>query len=286
MNVDVLDPVRCRLGEGPVWDAQRGCLFWVDSLAPALFRHDSARAAIDRWDLPGRSVGSLAVCDSGALLLAMDLGIYRFDPVDAALDCLAQPLAGREGVRFNDGKVDPYGNFVVGAMHEINAGSTDCALYRYRADHEIETLLQGFFCCNGPCFSADGETFYVAGRREGIIEVFDYADDASPRYRRDLPRLPDADGATLDADGFLWSAQWEAGCLLRIAPDGDIDHRIDLPGQVVSSLMFGGPELDLIYVTTLGCEYYGARPESARAGNTLVISDSGFHGLPEPVFRD
>ena len=94
----------------------------------------------------------------------------------------------------------------------------------------------------------------------------------------------DPDGATVDDAGYLWSAQWADGCILRISPEGVIDARIDFPGHVVTSVMFGGPDLDLIYVTTIGNEVQGAVPKSEDAGKLLVVEKSGYRGREEPRF--
>ena len=286
MAIRILTETRCGLGEGPLWDAARGYLYWVDSLAPALFRYRYTDGNLAHWPLAGNTIGSLAVCESGRLVLAMDRGFYRFDPADGSLEPLVEPLAANAGMRFNDGKVDHYGRFVTGAMNLDGSTQPRCALYRLDGDGQVVRLLDGFFCCNGPGFSVDGKTLYISGRREGLIEACDYREHGTPGETREFASAPNPDGATVDAEGYLWSAQWDAQCLLRFDPDGALDHRIDIPGQVVTSLMFGGPELDLIFVTTLGIEAWHTRPESPRAGATLVIANSGFRGRPEPTFRD
>ena len=158
-------------------------------------------------------------------------------------------------------------------------------MYRLDANFEVSEILDGFQCFNGPCFSADGAHLYVTGRKDGVIEVFDYGRGQVPRNPRRLIGGCNPDGATVDAEGFVWSAQWDDACLLRIAADGSVDARLEIPGQVVSSVMFGGADLDRIYVTTLGRANYGAEPRDAQAGMTLAIDDSGYHGRPEPRFK-
>jgi sugar lactone lactonase YvrE len=93
------------------------------------------------------------------------------------------------------------------------------------------------------------------------------------------------DGATVDAEGFVWSAQWDDACLLRIAPDGSVDTRLEIPGQVVSSVMFGGADLNSIFVTTIGDSVHGATPVGDAPGRVLVIEGSGFRGRAEPRFK-
>ncbi len=285
MKVTPLGDARCGLGEGPVWDVREQALYWVDSLAPAVYRYDYAKRRTESWPLPGASVGSLAPRDSGGLLVAMDSGLYFFDPLDASIATIALPLAGRDRQRLNDGKVDPHGAFVTGAMTIDLRERENCPMVRLRPDLEVERLLDGFACFNGPCFDPDGERLYVTGRVDGAIEVFEYTADRVPANGRVLIDGINPDGATVDAEGYLWSAQWDDACLLRIAPDGAIDRRLELPGQVVTSLSFGGPQLDRIFVTTLGTPAYGARPRHADAGRTLEVADSGFRGRPEPRFK-
>jgi L-arabinonolactonase len=285
MKTTALDAPPCGLGEGPLWDAESETLYWVDSLAPRLYRHDTRNDSTASFDLPGKTVGSLAVRAGGGLVLAMDQGFYLFDPDSGSCRVIALPLEGRVALRFNDGKVDPFGDFVAGAMNIDPLGEEDGAMYRLGADLAVSRVLDGFHCFNGPCFSADGRHLYVTGRDDGVIEVFDYGPGQAPRNPGRLLSGCNPDGATVDAEGYVWSAQWDDACLLRIAPDGVIDARLEIPGQVVSSLMFGGAGLDRIFVTTLGQSYYGAEPRSSAAGKILVIDDSGYRGRPEPRFK-
>jgi L-arabinonolactonase len=290
MEIRPLDDSRCHLGEGPLWDVAEQALYWVDSLAPALYRHDWASRQTRRWDLAGRSVSSLAVRRDGGLVLAMDQGLHAFDPETGTATLIAEPFAGRHLVRFNDGKVDPAGRFIAGGMHgAVGEGSGPepvCDMVSLAPDGSVRTLLGGFGCFNGPCFSPDGRTLYVAGRGDlFLIEAFAY-DVASGTLGEGHVLIEgiDPDGCTVDAEGFLWSAQFGAGEILRIAPDGRVVDRIALPGQVTASVMFGGPGLDLMFVTTLGRPFWGIEPKAPDAGAVFVISDSGFRGLPEPRF--
>ena len=285
MKVSVLDEARCHLGEGPVWDPSVEALYWVDSYGPTLYRNDFLSGRTRSWTLPGKAVGSLAPRERGGLILAMDQGLYAFDCEDASLELIVQVLDPDSGLRLNDGKVDPFGSFVTGAMNIDYRQAVNCAMYRLSPQLELSEILDGFVCFNGPCFSADGESLYVTGRDESVIEAFDYGAAQRPRNGRVLLADCNPDGATVDAEGFVWSAQWDDACILRIDPDGNIDRRIDFPGQVVSSVMFGGPELDLIYVTTTGGEVHGARPSANGAGRVLVVSGAGYRGRAEPLFK-
>lgn len=215
----------------------------------------------------------------------MDQGFYTFSTETAEVELIAQPLEGRDDLRFNDGKVDRFGSFVAGAMNRDHHKSENAAMYRLSPDLEVIEILDGFSCFNGPCFNEDASLLYVTGREEGIIEVFEYGEEQTPQHGAVLISQCNPDGATVDQDGCIWSAQWDSACILRVTPDGEIDTRISFPDHVVSSVMFGGPELDLIYVTTIGDEVQGAVPASSDAGKLLVVEGSGFRGREEYRFN-
>lgn len=285
MKISALNDIQCHLGEGPLWDVESQALYWVDSYGPCIYRFQNDTERLDQWPLPGKQVGSLALREQGGLILAMDQGFYAFDPDSGNLEVIARPLAGREHLRLNDGKVDPFGSFVAGAMNIDFNQHESCPMLRLSPRLEVSEILDGFDCFNGPCFSEDGELLYVTGRKQGVIEVFDYGAEQLPRNGRSLIENCNADGATVDAEGFIWSAQWDDECLLRIAPDGSIDTRLSIAGQVVSSVMFGGAGLDRIFVTTIGDGVHGASPVGVLPGRVLVIDGSGFYGRAEPRFK-
>jgi len=291
MNLEILDDTRCHLGEGPVWDVSEQALYWVDSLGPSVFRHDWATRTTRRWDLTGESIGSLAVRKSGGLILAMDTGFHIFDPLTGNTELIADPLAGLADSRFNDGKVDRAGRFVAGGVNGVAGSGQEpqpvCGMFRLDHDLTVNRVMDGFACFNGPCFSPDGKTLYVTGRGNmQHIEAFAYDPvKAIAGTGNVLIDGIDPDGATVDSEGFIWSAQWGEGCVLRISPEGEIDRKIDLPDHVVSSVMFGGPELGTLFITTLGKPHWGTTPRAPDAGAVFVIQDTGFRGLPERRFE-
>ena len=60
-----------------------------------------------------------------------------------------------------------------------------------------------------------------------------------------------ADGSTVDDEGCLWNAQLISGDLVRYAPDGRVERRIGMPVRNITSVMFGGDQLDEIFVTSM-----------------------------------
>jgi L-arabinonolactonase len=74
------------------------------------------------------------------------------------------------------------------------------------------------------------------------------------------------------------------GCLRRFAPDGTLDRTVELPVSYPSSVMFGGPALDVLYVTSISEPLNSRAPAEAEAGALLEIHGLGVKGLPESRF--
>ena len=70
---------------------------------------------------------------------------------------------------------------------------------------------------------------------------------------------------------------------MRFSHDGSIDRIVAMPLKLPGSVMFGGPQLDRLYVPTLSPAFLG-RPADPLDGSTFVIDGLGVQGLPEPRF--
>lgn len=92
------------------------------------------------------------------------------------------------------------------------------------------------------------------------------------------------DGATVDAEGFVWIAAFDGWRLLRFAPNGRLDRTLPAPVARPTSVQFGGDGLATLFVTSAR---FGQSEEAlARqpdAGHLFAL-DVGVSGLPEPRF--
>jgi sugar lactone lactonase YvrE len=156
----------------------------------------------------------------------------------------------------NDGKVDRQGRFVAGYM-DYEEREPICSLFRLDAGGAVAKLDEGIVRSNGPCWSRDGRTFHFADTWTGEIWAYDYdLDTGAVSNKRtfckvDRSRGGAADGATVDAEGCVWSALVYDGRLVRYTPDGKVDRIVEMPVKKVTSVMFGGPNLDVLYVTSM-----------------------------------
>lgn len=246
----VLD-AHARLGEGPVWDQERGQLVWVDIESGSLHRFNPATGASERQDV-GQPVGVVALCTDDALVLALRDGFGRLD--GGRLSMIAEVEADRPGNRMNDGKVDSAGRFWAGTM-ACDASHGAGSLYRLDPDRRVRTLLTGLTIANGLDWSPEDRTMYFIDSASGGVDAFAYEPgDGAIANRRRLIEIPRAlgvpDGMTVDAEGCLWVAIWGGGVVRRYTPDGVLSGEVSLPVSQVTSCAFGGKDLGDLYMTS------------------------------------
>ena len=277
-----------RLGEGPLWDPLEGVLYWVDSLGRVIHRYDPATGEVRHWGLPGE-IGSLALRAAGGAVLALDSGFHTFDFATGAATPIADPERDQPLTRFNDGKVDRQGRFLAGTMGRQIRDRPLGSLYRLDTDLSVERLEGDVIVSNGPCFSPDGRTFYFADSPRRAISAYDYdpATGAIANKRTLIDTVPldsAPDGATVDSEGYIWTALVGSGQIGRFAPDGRLDRLIEMPPTMPSSVMFGGAELDVLYVTSISDSGARKAENDPAAGGLFQIIGLGVKGLPEPRF--
>jgi sugar lactone lactonase YvrE len=282
--MEILDTPRARVGESPVWDETTGQIWWVDILAPCLHRTDPVTLRTETWPMP-EAVGSLALCRSGALLLALRSGVVRFDPRDGGMTKLASPEADRPHNRLNDGKASPCGRFLVGGMDDRPEKEGIAALWSIAGDGGVTKLVDGLFVSNGLAWSPDGRTLWHSDSRRSLIWTAPWDSTTGTIGERRLVASPAdetgrPDGAAMDAEGGYWSAGVSAGVLNRWLPDGTLDRSIPLPVAAPTMPCFGGPGLRTLYVTSL------QRPGAGPADGAMLRLDVGVAGAPVGRFAD
>jgi sugar lactone lactonase YvrE len=242
------------LGEGPVWDASRGLLVWVDILAGYVHALDPATGA-RTWFEAGDPVGAVGLTRSGGLVLALADGFALADHDGERLTRVPGFSVDGNTVRFNDGKPDPWGSFWAGTMAWDETGNPPGSLYRLAPDGTVTELFGEVGLSNGLDWSDDRRLFYYADSNSGRVDLFDTDQDTGALGgRRTFVTVPEADGIpdglTLDAEGCVWLAVWGSGELRRYTPGGRLDTVVRLPARQVTSAAFGGGDLGTLYITT------------------------------------
>lgn len=281
-----LSPQRQAHAEGVIWDDLMGVVRWTDIASSTIHDYDPATGVVREHRLPAR-VGCFALThEPGVLLLAMEKQLGRFDTRDGRLHVLDDIEADLPGTRTNDGRCDRGGNFIFGTLNERGPEQI-ASFWRYTKNGQLGRLaLPKAAITNSICFSPDGETMYFTDSPTARIMACDYDADTGEVDRirgfADIEAGHEPDGSTIDAEGFLWNAQWGASRVVRYAPDGRIDAIIPLPARQPSCVSFAGADLAQMVITSAhkGIDADIVRDEPLN-GAIFIGNPPRGRGLPE-----
>lgn len=261
------------LAEGGRW--VDGRYVYVDILSGRLFElEDRTRAAPRQLAQLNVPLGAVApVADRpGTWIAAAGTGIALLT-ADGAQEWLDRPedrtpVAGR----MNDGAADPAGRFWAGSMaYDATRGAG--SLYRTDPDGTVTRVLDGLTIANGPAFTADGTTMYLADTAVGTIlrcrvdPVSGELSDRLDTFARFRDGEGSPDGMTVDAEGCLWVAVWGAGAVRRYHPDGRLLRSVTVPAPHPTSVCLH-PDDERLFVTTAR---YGVKRPTETSGAVLGL---------------
>jgi sugar lactone lactonase YvrE len=288
MKIERVDTQRCGLGEGALWDAAGRALYFLDIFGRKVFRHDPASVTTQSWETPGH-VGALALREAGGAVLALTDSLFTLDFASGTCAKIAGPAFDNPRVTINDGAADRRGRLVFGGC---SAGLEDPqpigGLYSLDAEHRISQLDSGIHQSNSHCFSPDGRILYCSDSFTFTTYAYDYELETGRVSRRRVFANTEAlggrpDGSAVDVDGRVWMALFEGAKVAAFRPDGKLESVIDMPVRLVSSVAFGGPNLDVLYVTTIDPTQFD-RPQEEGSGHLYAVDGLGCRGTPEPRY--
>lgn len=273
-----------RLGEGPVWDAARKRLLWVDILAGTVLvgRLSSGRITVtERLPFEGM-VGAVTVADDGTLLVAAQerLVAVRLDGTRSAGPRIVPEGAER---RCNDGSTDPAGRFVVGTLSLAGGASETEVLVRLEHDGRLTELDDDLTLSNGLAWSVDGRRMYSVDTLRRTVHVRDYeASTGAVGPRQVFVQLDDGhpDGCAVDEQDHLWLAVWGKGEVRRYDPAGAVVETVHVPAPHTSCVTFAGDDLDELVVTTATAELSDQQRRAFPDSGRLFTFRAGVRGHP------
>ena len=285
-----------KLGEGIFWCAEEQVIYWVDIAMPSfLQRYNPVTAEHKTWAMP-EMITALAKRKDGTLFVTSHHGLNFFDPQSETLTQVATPEAHLPLNRANDGSSDPRGRFWYGSMtnniaddgSDLPIPSSTGTLYRVEPDLKVVAMDGPVGISNGTCFSPEGSILYFADTMAETIYAYDLdldsGDISNKRVFSNLKGHGYPDGSTVDAEGYVWNARWEAACVIRFSPDGEIDRIVNIPASRVTCCAFGGANLDELYVTTSRMNVDPSEIEKHPQAGGLFALTPGVLGLPRPIF--
>ena len=238
----------CRLAEGPLWHPEQARLYWTDipdgkiyGYHPALGKHECYYS--------GKPVGGFTFNRNASMVLfrMKDVCWIDFHKNIRAVQRVALP--GMQ--RFNDVIAAPDGSVFAGT---VGCTEKSGGLYHFKTDGTVCRIFSGTGCANGMGFSPDQAIFYWTCSTTRKIYAYEYKDGqvrvASNRVIYHAPPeegIPD--GMAVDREGNIWSARWDGFQLIKISPSGEKLDSFSLPRARITSVCFGGPQLDRFYIT-------------------------------------
>jgi L-arabinonolactonase len=269
---------RDQLGEGPWWSVDDQYLYWVD-IKGCLIRGARLDGSQEIEVSTPSEIGFVVPDKDRNLILGLRNGIFRREARTDRFELLTDPGHDAALQRINDGKTDRRGRVWFGTMHDQE---TEPVSDLYRLAHgESTSMASGIITSNGLGWSPDEAVMYYTDSLTRTITAYDFdAEEGTISESRTFVTDGPAwvpDGLTVDAEGYVWSAKWGGGRVIRYAPDGSIAQVIHLPVSRPTSCMFVGSDLRTLAVTS-------AQPapglNEPLAGAVFLI-DVGIAGLPE-----
>ncbi|HMV83721.1 MAG TPA: SMP-30/gluconolactonase/LRE family protein [Blastocatellia bacterium] len=288
LEAELMLDAKVLLGEGPWWNAATQQLYWVDIEGCALHVFDPATRA-DRKIEVGQMVGAVVGGKPGSVVLALQHGFHSLDLETERLTLLVDPEADLPENRFNDGKCDSRGRFWAGTTR-INHDEQVGSLYRLDADLTVHRELSDVWISNGLAWTSDDRTMFFIDSPTRQIVAFDFdAEAGSLSNKRLVIEIPEGDGfpdgMTIDEEGMLWIALWDGWRVIRVNPAaGAIINEIRLPVARPTSCVFGGANLDELYITSASTRMPAEELAKQPLAGGLFHCQPGVRGLPMTAF--
>ncbi len=252
--VELLLDAGAIVAESPSWDAKNKLLYWVDIDGKKVHIYDPLKNE-DKAINTDQYVGCIAPKKSGGAILGMHHGIYFLDIEREEFTFVHDPESDKMGTRFNDGKCDAYGRFWAGTM-DLKESEPLGALYKMDKDRSVTKMIDKVTISNGIAWSPDNSIMYYIDTKTKSVFSFDYdLKTGSISNRRVAVEIPDGqgspDGMTSDSEGMIWVAHWGGWRISRWDPrNGKLIEVVNVPVERVTSCVFGGDDLDELYITT------------------------------------
>jgi len=284
------------LGEGPVWDERTGVLYWLDGLGCKWFRR-ARDGSIRQFTTPS-PIGSMALQGDGLrAIVGLRDGVYILDLATGALSPYVNPEAGLSGNRFNDGKADPAGRYLIGTMSEsandgATRGSRAGALYSIERDGAFRKLRGDVGISNGLAWNSARNMLYYVDSAAGCVFGYNYdVKSGNIAGERICVRIPEdegiPDGMAIDVDDHLWIAQWGGWCVSCYDPaTGERLARIDVPVKHVTCCAFGGEHMNELFITTSTNGVEGVEWLRQPLAGSLFVADPGVKGTVSFRYRE
>lgn len=289
------------LGEGPHWDSETQCLYLVDIFKKSLHKYvpSTGHHAQITFDKPTSIIIPVrGKTDQFIVTLERDLVLVTWDGVSEKPSKVEKitDVDGNTENRINDGKCDPSGRLWMGTMgpehvigHYLEGRGT---LFSYSSG-KLTPHISNIGISNGLAWNTQLKKMYYIDSLAYRVDAFDYEHTTGVITNRTtvfdfkvngIDGLPD--GMTIDVDGNLWVAVFNGYKVIKIDPrkPNTLLETVELPAKQVTSVAWGGENLDILYVTSGSFAVDGLELLPPNHGATFKVTGLGTKGLPATDF--
>ena len=250
--VECLSDTRDKLGESPIWVEEESSIYWVDIKRFLIHKLDTKNNHKTSWKF-NEAIGCIAYIKMNLFIAGTQFG-FKFANLETnKLIPIVDPEPDYKNNRFNDGKCDNKGRFYAGSMNDVDNEPTGSFYILYN-DLTYKKIDEGYEITNGPAFSYDGKKIYFTDTRKGEIYVSDLNEDGTLIEKKLFISIPTnegkPDGMTIDQEGCIWVALFGGSCINRYNQQGVKIDTIQMPVSCITSCVFGGKNLDILFITT------------------------------------
>lgn len=275
--------VHNKLGEGVIWDDSAQCLWWTDILSKKMYRWQFGHAA-EAFDTPFQLCSFGLTPIENKFIVAFDFGFAFYEPLSGKVEKICDVEAQNSANRMNDGRVDRQGYFWAGSMRASGVGKLG-ALYSL-SNLQSVCHLEDIEISNSLCWSLDGTRIYHADsptqkiRMASVDPLNGLPGSWKTFVQTDKGAYPD--GACIDSEDHLWSAQWGSHKIKRYNPLGEQVFEFELPCEQPSCITFGGPQMQHIFVTS-AWDGLAKQPNKDSPDGNVFILKSNVKGIAESI---
>ncbi|MDC7998322.1 SMP-30/gluconolactonase/LRE family protein [Gilvibacter sediminis] len=279
---------KSELGEGPVWNAKTQELYWVDILNKELHIFSPDTQEDSALKVPSR-IGTVVPYSPRQAVVALEDGIYKINLQSGDLELLSDVEKEETKNRFNDGKCDPAGNLWVGSMN-LAENEASGNLYKIQPDGTTTKMLDSITISNGIVWDRRATTMYYIDTPTGVIRAFDYdKNTASISNERVVVKVDPADGfpdgMAIDENNNLWVGLWNGNAVVQYnSKTGEMMQKVEVPAHNVTAAAFGGPDLDILYITSARVDMTDEELEKYPLAGSVFSYKPGVKGQKADVF--
>jgi sugar lactone lactonase YvrE len=280
---------RSVLGEGPIWRPRENSLYWIDLKAPAIYCFD----VITRQNrqVPaalGKLLGGMVFARNGRMIIVDAEGVHELS-ASGHRNLLINPESDQVGNAFNDAKCDVKGRLWSGTG-DIEEKRPSGSLYVIEGQRRIRRIDSAIICSNGPAFAPDGRRAYFTDSMAQEIYYYEIDLDTGliserKSFYRTNPDAGQPDGMTVDSEGFLWCANWDGWSITRYAANGEVDRVLKVPVPRPTSVCFGGPRMDQLFITSASDGLTEEQLKEAPLSGSLFVCEPGVRGLLDAEYN-